>query len=206
MSTDRAHAELIVKDVNDILGQYPDARRRDRVVNYATDDLLLTLETHTGQRITLKEARFIKYLVLTGDIDVAVKKAGYKNTAVIKKDYILEELKYQMDLYNTSLVADREEILRYYTSVMRGELKDQFGLDAPLSERTKAANELKKILIDTPAKMAALSSMKDVVFNLNWDTENQAKTVRELEEAGTLHEALHQNEEVIDGEYVEVSD
>ena len=38
--------------------------------------------------------------------------------------------------------------MRYFTSVMRGEVKDQFGLDAPLAERTKAAVELAKRKVD----------------------------------------------------------
>ena len=35
---------------------------------------------------------------------------------------------------------------------MRGEVKDQFGLDAPLAERTKAAVELAKRKVDVAQK------------------------------------------------------
>ena len=38
--------------------------------------------------------------------------------------------------------------MRFLTSVMRGEVKDQFDLDAPLSERTNAAKEILKRNMD----------------------------------------------------------
>ena len=45
-------------------------------------------------------------------------------------------------------IANAEEVMSYFTAVMRGEVKDQFGLEAPLSERTRAAQELAKRTID----------------------------------------------------------
>ena len=41
-------------------------------------------------------------------------------------------------------VAAADEVLRFYTDVMRGEIKDQFGLEAALTERLKAADALMK--------------------------------------------------------------
>lgn len=43
-----------------------------------------------------------------------------------------------------SRVASADEVVRFYTSVMRGEVKDSFGLDASLAERLKAADSLMK--------------------------------------------------------------
>ena len=45
-------------------------------------------------------------------------------------------------------IADVAEVMRFLTSVMRGEVKDQFDLDAPLSERTNAAKEILKRNMD----------------------------------------------------------
>lgn len=53
----------------------------------------------------------------------------------------LNQRRLQMD---EERIAKPEEVLKYFTSVMRGEIKDQFDLDAPLQERTKAATELAK--------------------------------------------------------------
>lgn len=41
-------------------------------------------------------------------------------------------------------IAKPEEVLQYLTKVLRGEEKDQFGLDATLQDRTKAAELLGK--------------------------------------------------------------
>ena len=41
-------------------------------------------------------------------------------------------------------IASQDEVLQYLTKVMRGEEKDQFGLDASLQDRTKCAELLGK--------------------------------------------------------------
>lgn len=41
-------------------------------------------------------------------------------------------------------IADAQEVLKYFTKVMRGEEKDQFGLDAALTDRNDAAKQLAK--------------------------------------------------------------
>ena len=41
-------------------------------------------------------------------------------------------------------IADIAEIQRFYSSVLRGEVKDQFGLDASLETRIAAGRELMK--------------------------------------------------------------
>lgn len=45
---------------------------------------------------------------------------------------------------SNEIVADQNEVLIYLTEVMRGNIKDQFELDAPLKERNKAAELLGK--------------------------------------------------------------
>lgn len=39
-------------------------------------------------------------------------------------------------------IADADEVLDFFSRTMRGEIKDQFGLDASLADRIKAAQEL----------------------------------------------------------------
>ena len=50
---------------------------------------------------------------------------------------------------------------------MRGEEKDQFGLDAPLAERTRAAQELAKRIIDTVND--ADVAVPEIKVTLNWE-------------------------------------
>ncbi len=50
----------------------------------------------------------------------------------------------RLDVQEAQAIADADEVLRFLSAVIRGEVKDQFGLDAALSDRLKAAQELLK--------------------------------------------------------------
>lgn len=101
--------------------------------------------------MTTKQKKFCDYYLESGNATEAAIKAGYnpktaKQTGYenLTKPYIkayIDERTKQMD---SERIATPEEILKYFTSVMRGEIRDQFDLDAPLSERTKAADALAK--------------------------------------------------------------
>jgi len=68
----------------------------------------------------------------------------------MNKKAIRQEIAWRANEAQSHRIADGHEVMEYFTRVMRGEVKDQFGLDAPLSERTKAAQELAKRLLDNP--------------------------------------------------------
>lgn len=140
--------------------------------------------THTRHPLTFREARFIDAYMVNYDGAEAVEKAGFKvkNKAskareLLKKDYIADEIAYRTEIYASECIADRQELLEYLTAVMRGDVKDQFDLDAPLSERTAAARELKKILIDDVERGKAVQAQQ-VVVNIDMSrTEDMAETV-----------------------------
>ena len=137
------------------------------------DDLLCTtLTTHNGQRLSPKEDRFISLYIKYADATQAAMEAGYtvraeiknkeaqyikKGKQLLQKDYIRNEIAARMEDFRNAQIADTQEVLRYLTGVMRGEIKDQFDLDAPLSERTAAAKELNRRLheIETATNGAA---------------------------------------------------
>lgn len=54
------------------------------------------------------------------------------------KAYIAERMK---EIQNEK-TADLEEVIRFFSSVMRGEVKDRFDLDATISDRLSAGREL----------------------------------------------------------------
>lgn len=54
------------------------------------------------------------------------------------KEYIAERMK----KIQSEKTADLEEVIRFFSSVMRGEVKDQFDLDATISDRLSAGREL----------------------------------------------------------------
>jgi phage terminase small subunit len=119
----------------------------------------VAITTHNGQRLSPKEDKFITLYIKYADPMQAAKEAGYsvrdtfknkehqwrkKGKELLEKDYIKHEISYRMDVFRSEKVADTQEILAYLTSVMRGEEKDQFGMDVSISDRTAAAKELSR--------------------------------------------------------------
>lgn len=78
---------------------------------------------------------------------------------------IMEEIKQEN-------IATAEEVMKYFTSVMRGELKDQFGLDAPLSERTRAAQELARRTIDIENRKEGNADQM-IAIKLDWSRDSE---------------------------------
>lgn len=61
------------------------------------------------------------------------------------KKYLAE----RMQQIDNEKIASANEVMEYLTRVMRGEERDQFDMDVSIADRTKAAQELAKRLIDT---------------------------------------------------------
>ena len=99
--------------------------------------------------LTPKQKKFCDYYIETGNASEAARRAGYseKTARTIGqqnlakraiKDYISERMKNQ----DRERVASADEVIAFYTAVMRGEVKDQFGIEASLSDRLKAGENL----------------------------------------------------------------
>lgn len=139
-----------------------EAQVPDNISGKIREEIMTTsLVTHNGQRLSPKEDRFISLYIKYADATQAAREAGYtvrkerKNVdaqyvaigkKVLSRDYIKDEIAYRLDEFRNAQIADTKEILMYLTKVMRGEEKDQFGLDASLQERTSAAKELNRRL------------------------------------------------------------
>lgn len=96
---------------------------------------------------------FADYYLETSNATESAKKAGYsEKTAYSQGQRLLKnvEVKAYIDERLNQIKSDRiatiDEVMSFYTSVMRGEEKDQFGLDASLTDRLKAGQELIKRL------------------------------------------------------------
>lgn len=107
-------------------------------------------------KLSLKQKRFCEYYVQTGNATESAKRSGYSQKTAyrtgadnLKKPQICAYIQEISKADDEKRIADAKEIMEYFTAVMRGEVNDQFGLDAPLQERTKAAVELAKRVIDT---------------------------------------------------------
>ena len=100
-------------------------------------------------KLTEKQKRFIDYYIETANATESAKRAGYSSKTaknigaenLTKLNYFIQERLQQLE---DNRIASHEEVLQYLTKVMRGEEKDQFGLDASLQDRTKCAELLGK--------------------------------------------------------------
>lgn len=110
--------------------------------------------------LTPKQKAFADYYIECGNAAEAYRKAGYKNyksaaveaSKALNNPKISQYIEERQKQIEDSRIASAAEIMQYFTSVMRGEVKDQFGLEAPLAERTKAAVELAKRKVDVAQK------------------------------------------------------
>ena len=101
--------------------------------------------------LTPKQKAFADYFIETGNATEAARRAGYsKKTAYsigdenLKKPVISAYIKTRMAEIDAGRIATADEVMKFYTSVMRGEVKDQFGLDAQIADRLSAGKELMK--------------------------------------------------------------
>lgn len=114
--------------------------------------------------LTMIQLAFVSaYIANGGNGTQAAMTAGYKCKSqasyarqasdLLRQENVKEEISYRLNKIEEAKIADASEILRFYTSVMRGEVLDQFGIEASLDTRIKAANELAKHKIEIPLKL-----------------------------------------------------
>lgn len=101
--------------------------------------------------LTPKQKAFADYFIKCGNASEAARKAGYSPKTAekigsenLKKPEVSAYIQERMAQQDANRVASADEVLRFYTSVMRGEEKDAFGLDLSMAERLKAADSLMK--------------------------------------------------------------
>ena len=101
------------------------------------------------ENLTEMQKRFIDYYIEFADAKRAAIEAGYsEKTAKQIGSENLSKLdrfiKVRLKQKEQKRIASQDEVLEYLTKVMRGEIKDQFNLDASLQDRTKCAELLGK--------------------------------------------------------------
>lgn len=101
--------------------------------------------------LTPKQKAFADAYIETGNASEAARRAKYsaKTAAAIggenlQKPAIQEYISSRMAELEAQRVASADEVMRFFSDVMRGEVKDQFGLDASLQDRLNAGKELMK--------------------------------------------------------------
>ena len=134
-------------------------------------------EKKAKKQLTQRQIRFVQDFMKSNNVTQAAIRSGYsKKTASVQGSRLLTNVKVAeyVDAINERLesdkIADIQEVMEYLTSVMRGDTKDQFDLDASLSERTRAASELAKRL-DVRAKTLNIDGVVNIIDNIPEDVE-----------------------------------
>lgn len=99
--------------------------------------------------LTPKQKAFAEEYIKCGNATEAARKAGYSEKAArqiatenLSKPSISEYIRQRMEQMDAQRVASADEVMRFFSSVMRGEVMDQFGLEASLDTRLSAGKEL----------------------------------------------------------------
>ena len=94
-------------------------------------------EKKAKKNLTQRQIRFVQDFMKSNNVTQAAIRSGYsKKTASVQGSRLLTNVKVAeyVDAINERLesdkIADIQEVMEYLTSVMRGEAKDQFDLDA----------------------------------------------------------------------------
>ena len=115
-------------------------------------------EKEAKKHLNQRQIRFVQNYMKTNNITHSAIDAGYspktahvQGSNLLKNHKVFEYITAINERLESEKIADIQEVMEYLTSVMRGEKKDQFDLDASLGDRTRAASELAKRL-DVRAK------------------------------------------------------
>lgn len=103
------------------------------------------------EKLTAKQKKFALEFLISGNITDAAKKAGYSERSArqigslnLTKPNVVEYMNEVLNKAKSEEVATTEEVLEFLTSVMCGNVAEQFGLNPAIADRTKAAQLLMK--------------------------------------------------------------
>ena len=101
--------------------------------------------------LTPKQKAFADYYIESGNASDAARKAGYSEKTApfigaenLKKPQISEYIAERLSPKEEKRIATADEVMQFFSDVMQGKVKDQFGLDASLTDRLNAGKELMK--------------------------------------------------------------
>ena len=101
--------------------------------------------------LNARQKAFADYYIECGNATEAAIRAGYEQAyagpnagKLLKNTKISEYIAERMAEQQSKRIASADEVMEFFSAVMRGEKKDQFGLDASLDTRISAAKEIMK--------------------------------------------------------------
>lgn len=145
--------------------------------------------THDGHQLNIREAKFIDTYLATGNQRQAVIEAGYNYQKdnefagqiaqkILSRNYIKSEIDYRIEAHKSKGIADRQEIMQFFSDMMRGKILDQFDLPANNSDKIKAGVELAKRCIDIEDRIkekTTQTAAPEIKISLAWEGRNGEK-------------------------------
>lgn len=102
-------------------------------------------------KLTPKQRAFADFYIKTGNAAEAARKAGYSQKTAdsigrenLRKPTISAYISERMSELEKNRIASADEVVVFFSDVMRGKIKDQFGIDASVADRLKAGDSLMK--------------------------------------------------------------
>lgn len=128
--------------------------------------------------LTPKQKAFADEYLICGNATEAARKVGYKQPHVqgsqnLGKLSVSSYIAERQKQIESSRIADVKEVMEFYSAVMRGEVKDQFDMDASLTDRLSAGRELMKRYekADT-TKNESLDRLDEILKGLKENADN----------------------------------
>ena len=141
-----------------------------------------------SKKLTPKQKKFADYYIQTGNGAEAARLAGYKGknhdnigTENLRKVAIKEYIDERLEKKDKKTIADQNEVLQFFTEVMRGKIKDivvdkegnEHEVGTTLKDRHKAADSLakrynlynNKIEIDLADLLKGTQTMAELINN-----------------------------------------
>ena len=123
-----------------------------------------------------REKVFCREYVKQGNGQQSALTAGYaKKSARQTASRLLTRRNVQQEIARLSqkreqkAIMDANEVMELYSAIARGEVKDQFGLDASLADRIKAMNEIAKRTVDIENRVKGVPDQNTQLnITLHW--------------------------------------
>lgn len=130
-----------------------------------------------SNKLTEKQQKFILEYIKTGNAVQSYIAAGYQARymeSAASASRLLKNVKIQSEISRLKKeefqknVASSEEVMDFFSRVMRGEVKDQFGLETSVADRIKAAQELAKRTVDIDNRIKGIAD-NTIEIKLDWN-------------------------------------
>ncbi len=133
-------------------------------------------------KLTGKQRRFAEAYLQTWNKTEAARMAGYSDASAgqigwenLKKPHIAEYIRARAREKDAATVASEEEVMSFFSATVRGNVKDQFGLEPQLADRLRAAeNLMKRYAAGEDKRASALNKLDELLKEFKDAVEQEA--------------------------------